>query len=1018
MAPEDFAIVRFMEFGVLGPLRVVDQNTTLPLGGPKQRTLLALLIAGAGTPVSTDSLIMGVYGPDGSPKDRRTLQTYISTFRRSLGDVIDRDGDAYKLGIDLDSIDAIRFERLIVRARMAVSDSRSAEALHEALGLWRGDPYCDVELSGELQVEIRRLEELRAEALEARIDLDLAIGRHHELIAELETLVADYPFREGLRSRQMVALYRCGRQADALRAYRDIEERVRDEVGLDTSKELKQLELQILEQDDVLDYSPKPRARSEPSRYTSFVGRRAEITSVIDLLRTHRLVTITGTGGIGKSSLGAEVARTLADSTTTVYVPIESHRAANPLLLIAQSLGLAPADDADLLAIVSHALKNQTSMILLDGCEHIIDQLPRIVDQILGRCPTSRILITSRERLSVPGEAVFELGPLEVGDDSASSQLLADRAGFILGEIDDDTVAAVSEIGSRLSGMPLALELAAAQWASMTPKALVAQLDDQMALLTVKRNADRRHTSIAAALDWSHSLFTPGEQDAFQRLSVFRGEISTDGAELVLDTDTPTEILRDLFDRSALVSLPGGGYQMLEPVRQYAWKRLDESGNLDATRLRYTEWIIQRCRWIADELNVARSPASLAILRSEGAEIAAIAAWSLEHNRPDIVLSIIAALGRVWWQALDPTLIQQTALGALNHPDASTGDLAIQALAHTAFLHRTTDREATRQLVARLESVSKEVTDPATRVIVLQMRALLPQSRSAIYGTDEHDAIIAKRLELLDESLQIAGDLGIPKEPELYNRAILLEALRRFDEADKDLQSLLAWAGTSNSVDRGAALVRLAMSNLRRSRFSEGVDMAREATRLLLDTGHLGMAGDAAWVRSYGHFYMHEYRRGVRWVDRGDEYYRFVGMPPAREWNPVHVAMFAAALENWEEVAETVGAFIDRAPDPSDPVARRSFLLGHPSVGSPFIRALYPAARWLVAQGRFLEAAQIVTAAPRAREQSGLSEWDMEAVLSLRDGLSEYPAEDHPETLEDLFQFISGCFRPDLSVVS
>jgi len=342
MAPVAIAIVKFMEFGVLGPLRVVEHDKALPLGGPKQRTLLALLIAGAGTPVTTDSLIMGVYGPDGDPKDLRTIQTYISTFKRSLGDVINRTGNAYQLGVDPDSIDAIRFERLIQWARSTMNKSRSAEALKEALGLWRGDPYTGVDASGELQAEIRCLTELRAEALEARIDLDLAVGRHSVLIAELETLVAAYPVREGLRSRQMLALYRCGRQADALRAYRYFDESLRNETGLDTSRELRKLEQQILEQDDDLDYRPGPRARPEPSRYTSFVGRDDETGAVVDLLETHRLATITGPGGIGKSSLGAEVARTLAESMATVYVPIESHRAADPLLLLTQSLGLAP----------------------------------------------------------------------------------------------------------------------------------------------------------------------------------------------------------------------------------------------------------------------------------------------------------------------------------------------------------------------------------------------------------------------------------------------------------------------------------------------------------------------------------------------------------------------------------------------------------------------------------------------------------------------------------------------------
>jgi len=999
-----------MEFRVLGPLRVEDEGNSYPLGGPKQRTLLALLIAAGGTAVSTDALVMGVYGPDGDPKDLHTLRTYISTFRRSLGGVIERHGDGYRLDVDPDTIDAQRFESMIHRARTTVNASRSAAILRDALGLWRGRPYGDTTNSAQLRAEIRRLEELHTEALEARIDLDLAAGRHRQLLAELEDLVAMYPVREGLRSRQMLALYRSGRQTDALEAYRNAVDHLKAESGLDPSRELAHLELQILNHDDDLDYRPRPRARTEPVRYTSFVGRETETAQVIELLNAHRLVTITGPGGIGKSSLGAEVARTLADSMATVYVPIESQRAADPLLLVAKSLGLTPFGGSDVFAMVSHALDGTTTMILLDGCEHVVDQLPPIVDELLGRCPSIRILITSRERLSIAGEGVFELGPLSHGDGSDSDRLFAHRAGVALEELDPETRVIITEVGERLSGMPLALELAAARWESMTPRDLVAQLDDQLTLLSARRGADRRHTSIVAALDWSHNRFDPATREAFRRLSAFRGEIQPEGAKRILGVADPIPILQDLVDVSMLVFTADGEHQMLEPIRQYAWKQLEESGDLDETRQRYVMWIIERCSSISRELNVTRSPSALTSLRSEGSEIAAIAAWALEHDQPDVVLSIVAAVGRIWWLALDPSLLRDTAVSALDHPQATTGDVMIRAVAHTAFLYRTTDRATTRGLMKRLGSIAKEPMDPGTTAIVLQMRALLSQSPPAIYGTEDHDRIITGRLALLDESFGIAKRVGSPTEPELYNRSYLLEALRRFDEADKALETLLNWASESNSVDRGSALIRLAMSKLRRSAYSEGVDMAGEATRLLLDAGHLSMAADAEWVRSYGHFYLGEYKQGLRWLQRGDEHYRLVGMPPARIWNPVHFAMFAAAFERWDDVEAAIGDFVTRAPDSTRSTARMSFLLGHPSVGSTFIRALYPSARWLIAQSRYAEAAQIVAAAPDAQRETGLSEWDMGAVLGLTDELSSYSAFDHPETLEDLFVFIAERF--------
>jgi predicted ATPase/DNA-binding SARP family transcriptional activator len=1011
-------MVQYMQIRVLGPLMVEDEETSYALGGPKQRTLLALLIAAHGASVSSDALVMGVYGSDANPKRLRSIQTYISTFRRSLGEIIETTADGYRLIIDPETIDAHRFEAAIRKARATLNAARSAEILRECLRLWRGRPYGDIEDSDLLRAEIRRLEELHAEALEARIDIDLGAGKHRQLLAELEHLVATYPAREGLRSRQMLALYRSGRQTDALHAYRQFERHLRDVYGLDTSRELRHLEEQLLDHDDALGYHPTPRARTEPSRYTSFIGRSDETSALVECLSRSRLVTITGPGGIGKTSLGHEVARALAETMTTVYVPIEAHRATEPLTLVAQSVGLVPGDRSDVLAMVGHALDGHPTLILFDGCEHVVDELPTVIHQLLGRCPSARVLITSRERLSIPGEDVFELGPLAHGRNSDSDRLFADRAGIALESLDDDARRSISQIGERLSGMPLALELAAARWGSVVPGELVERLDDQLNLLAARRWADPRHRSMIAALDWSYDHFSPHHQLAFRQLAVFRGDIHVAGAARVLGAEHPETILRDLADLSVLIAEPDDRFRMLEPVRQYAWSRLEDSGDLDATQMRHAAWIVTCCEWIEHEYNVARSSTALTVLRAEGPEIAAVASWALEQDRPEIVLSIVAAVGRIWWQALDPLLLNDIAVAALDHPAVPQGNLAIRALAHTAFLHRTTDKELTKELVRRLTSESRDVTDPPTRFIVLQMRALLSQHRAAVYGTSTHDSTIVERLALFDESVGVARELEHPIEPEFYNRAYLLEALRRFDEADEGLETLLEWAGDSNPTDRGAALIRLAMSNLRRSSHLQAVNMAREASRLLLDTGQLSIAADAEWVRSYGHFYLGQYDKGLRALRRGDALYRQVGMPPAAVWNPVHVAMFAAALERWSEVETALGDYVETVPTQEGEAARQSFLLGHPSIGSKFIRSLYPAARWLMAKGRRSEAAHIVAAAPGVQALTGLSYWDLEVVVALADELSDYPVDGHPETLGDLFIYIAQRFGSGASAAA
>ncbi len=239
---------------MLGTVEVASDGERLPVGGPKQRGVLAHLVANAGHTVPIDRIVDDVYGEDADVGARRSVQTFVSTFRRELGDVIRWGGNGYLLDVDPLTIDANRFEQLVADARrlIPVDPVRAGRELRTALAMWRGHPYADVDGRGSLEPEITRLRELRLTALEWRIDADLAAGLHDQLVGELEALADEFPLRERLRAQQMLALYRAGRQTEALRAYRHAEQYLAEELGLEPSKELQDLELKILQQDEEL----------------------------------------------------------------------------------------------------------------------------------------------------------------------------------------------------------------------------------------------------------------------------------------------------------------------------------------------------------------------------------------------------------------------------------------------------------------------------------------------------------------------------------------------------------------------------------------------------------------------------------------------------------------------------------------------------------------------------------------------------------------------------------------------
>src|ERR687887_2032663 len=253
-----------LQLRVLGPLEALSDGVALTLGGRKERTALALLAAEVGKVVATDDLIDGIWGDEPTTAARSTLHTYISNLRSRIGDVIVRDGGGYRLDIEPDDVDAFVFEHAVSNARelAATDQAQAAQTLRQALALWRGRPYADVAGSPPLDAEARRLEELRLEAVEARIDADLALGRHAELAAELEVLCEENPVYESFRAQHMLALYRSGRQAEALRAYQKTRAYLTDELGLEPSPQLQELERRILNHDTSLLLEAEPQVQT------------------------------------------------------------------------------------------------------------------------------------------------------------------------------------------------------------------------------------------------------------------------------------------------------------------------------------------------------------------------------------------------------------------------------------------------------------------------------------------------------------------------------------------------------------------------------------------------------------------------------------------------------------------------------------------------------------------------------------------------------------------------------------
>ncbi|MGW2559413.1 BTAD domain-containing putative transcriptional regulator [Streptomyces sp. NPDC001514] len=605
-------------YRILGATHVLrPDGSEVPLSGARLRALLTALAAGGGRPLRAGELIDEVWGGDDEqPADTTAaLQALIARLRRALGrDAITSVPGGYRLAAEPDTIDLYGFERLTEQGTQALradDPARAAHLLDEALSLWRGPALADLPGHDVGPVAVRA-ERRHAEARRARAAADVALGRPEAALADLAELTAAHPLDESLHALRIRALRASGRPAEALQAYEHVRAALAESLGTDPGPELRSLYEDLLGPSGPAALSAPaaqgtltgfPRHGNLRARLTSFVGRDRELEALREQLASHRLVTLVGTGGVGKTRLALEAADGARGAADTVWVielaSVRDGASVTEAVLTALGArephvraagdpqGRGPEPPAQLVEVCGA----RRMLLVMDNCEHVVDAVAGLVETVLTRCPGVSVLATSREPLGVPGEAVRKVEPLTRG---GALRLLAERGAAARdGFRTDEDPEACAEICRRLDGLPLAIELAAARLRALSPRQIADRLDDRFRLLSTggrtSRTALPRQQTLRAVVDWSWDLLDAPERAVLRRLSVFSGGCAPEQAQTVCGD---AELLASLVDKSLVVARPDGAagrmrYRLLDTVAAYAARRLDEAGERDAVERRH-----------------------------------------------------------------------------------------------------------------------------------------------------------------------------------------------------------------------------------------------------------------------------------------------------------------------------------------------------------------------------------------------------------------------------------------------
>jgi predicted ATPase/DNA-binding SARP family transcriptional activator len=682
-------------FRIIGPIEAVEGDERLALGGRTQLALFAFLLLNANRAISIDVLNGAVWGSARSARDSR-LKMAIARLRHAL-EPANTNGEprlqavagGYMLSIEPGELDTNCFQARVEDGRRAFAagdPARARELLDDALRLWRGRPLAEVEFLDFVQAEIRRLEELRLTAIEARADAELALGRHEQLIPELDALLTEQPTRERVAAQLMLALYRCGRQPDALEVYQRIRAHLTGEFGLEPGPALRKLQADVLGHAPSLDATAEnqsnepgggsslpapadepPRSDVLPAAPSSTIGRRELVRAVCAMLAEPdaRLLTLTGPGGVGKTRVALEVAHALRREFPDGTYWVELAGVARPDDVgssLLRALAAIPAPGEGPGDALRRYLAPRRLLLVIDNFEHLLEAA-ELLGELHQACPDLRILVTSREALNLSGEHRVIVAPLasppeteavsvaeiEAADASTLFMASARRRDSRFSITGDDALS-IARICGRLDGLPLALELAAARVGVLGVEELATRLERTAgALGTGPRDAPARHRTLDATIDWSYRLLDADLRATFAHFSVFAGGATLEAAQSVIGAGVgPIEAL---ITKSLLEHRPQADGStrvvMLETVRQYALERLGADPCQAVVRRAHHDYYLRLAELAAPRLWTRDERPVLVRIESDIDNFHAALRWALE-NAPLAALQLACLLSEYW----------------------------------------------------------------------------------------------------------------------------------------------------------------------------------------------------------------------------------------------------------------------------------------------------------------------------------------------------------------------------------
>jgi predicted ATPase len=639
-----------------------------------------MLVLRANYAVPAADLIDGLWAADPPLSAGNLVQTYVSAWRKAVepdrtgrggGGRLFTAGQGYRLRIEPGELDLDQFTQAVAEGQAAAvaGDHRlGAARLGEALALWRGPPLADLAGLPFQQLAAGRLEELRLQAVEAWVAAALQCGHARDVLAVVQEARQREPLRERLCELLMWALFQDGRQAQALAVYEETRGFLADELGADPGVGLRDMQTRVLRHDPRLGLPAAPVSRRRlPVVSDSFIGRDGELADVRKLIEGHRLVTLTGAGGCGKTRLALEVASVMAAGGGREAFFVDAGPLADAALIpdrLASAMGIRPAPGQTAADALGAAVAGKELIVVLDNLEHLPGAAP-VVTELLRSGPGLRLLATSRTPLHSRGEYLYPVAPLavpgraaELAEPAPAVMLFADRAAAAdpAFELTAGNVAVVTEICRRLDGLPLAIELAASRVRVLPPASLLARLDRRLDLLAGSAG-DRpaRQQTLRATIDWSYQLLDDATRRAFRALAVFRGGWSLPAAAKVCGQTDEVALLDDLgalVDASLIEparTVAGQQrFRMLESLREFALEQLTACGEDDECRDRHAGDVYGLAAEAAPHLTGPQQVSYLDRLEADRDNISSALRWLMATAQTARALRTASLLWRFW----------------------------------------------------------------------------------------------------------------------------------------------------------------------------------------------------------------------------------------------------------------------------------------------------------------------------------------------------------------------------------